>query len=79
MDKRKQEKEKVMPTEDELENAWAEKVLKRHYRYIGPRIYTIWETETNQWSKSIHFQFLKYIDKELFKWNIKTPGWWLKD
>ena len=79
MDKRKQEKEKVMPTEDELDQAWAEKVFKRHQRFIGLRRYTIWDTETNQWSKAIHFQFLKYVDKELFRWNVKKPDWWETD
>lgn len=57
---------------------WVKWVIKRHYRYIGFRVYTGCNTETDQWYKTIHFQIYKWLDKELFKWNIKKPKWWQK-
>ena len=61
-----------------LEDAWVKKVLNRHYRYIGLRRYTAFNPENDQWSMSIHFQFLKFYDKRLFSWKINKPDWWQK-
>jgi hypothetical protein len=57
---------------------WVKSIVSRHYNYVGFRIYTGFNTETNQWYKSIHFQIYKWLDKQLFKWNIKKPDWWEK-
>ena len=63
--------------DDEFEFKWVKSVIRRHFRYVGFRIYTGWNVETEQWHRSIHFQVYKWLDKELFKWNIKDPDWWL--
>ena len=60
---------------EETENIWAINEIKRHYNWIGPRKYLTWNSETNKWYSSIHFQFLKWYDKELFRWNTKKGLW----
>jgi hypothetical protein len=62
-------------TEEELDDAWAAHEIKKHYRFIGFRKYGIWDTDTDKWYGSIHFQFLKYWDKELFRWHTKKGLW----
>jgi len=62
----------------EQEWQWAKKTVERHYRYIGFRIYTVVDTETNQWHKELRFQWLKKIDKKLITWKINKPDWWMK-
>lgn len=64
--------------EDEWERAWAEKVIKRHFRYIGFRIYTGFDTETRQWHRSLRFQWLNKIDKKIIEWKINKPNWWVE-
>lgn len=60
---------------NDWEDAWANHEIKKHYRYIGFKKYGIWDSETDKWYGSIHFQFLKWYDKELFRWNIKKGLW----
>ena len=60
---------------DLADELWARKAIKRHYRFIGIRRYTGWDTETDQWFKSLHLQVFSWYDKQIIKWNIKKPRW----
>ncbi len=62
---------------EEEEWQWVKKIVNRHYRYIGFRIYTVVNTEENEWHKELRFQWLKKIDKKLIKWKINKPDWWM--
>lgn len=59
---------------DEYEMDWVEKVVKRHYKFVGIRRYTGRDTN-GQWFKSLHLQVYKWYNKELFIWNIKKGLW----
>jgi hypothetical protein len=65
-------------SEKNWEDLWVEKVIKRHFRYIGFRIYTGFDTETRQWHRSLRFQWLNKIDKKIIEWKINKPDWWLE-
>lgn len=68
--------EEDIDKEDEWERKWAEAVVKKHYRYIGFRVYTGVNTETDIWHKELRFQWLDKMDKKIFSWKINKPDWW---
>ena len=62
-------------TDFDDEDSWAIKSIKRHYKWIGFRRYMVWNSETDKWYRSIHFQFLDKYDKEVIRWSIKKGLW----
>lgn len=66
--------EKTM-SEREWEEAFPKYAIRSNNNYIGLRIYTSWDPNTDKWSKQLRWQWFNK-DYKLIKFKINKPDWW---